>query len=72
MDWKSLASRQQLKHLTSDPEAAKVDDAVLLFRQGLRLSRVGRIQDGAPLIASSYLLDSRAVKFLPDLPQHDR
>ena len=54
---------------TSDPEAADHDEACELFLNGLRLARGGDLAAGVPQIACAYLLDSRSINFLLQLPE---
>jgi tetratricopeptide (TPR) repeat protein len=71
MDWRDLVRYEPLKNRTSDVEAANLDEAIQLFRSGLRRARHGHVDQAVPLIACAYLLDSRAIEFVPFLPHND-
>jgi tetratricopeptide (TPR) repeat protein len=71
-DWRELVKHKPLKDQTTDPGAAAFDEAVTLFRSGLKRARQGKIELAVPLIACAYLLDARAVQFVSLLPDRDR
>lgn len=64
-----LSPPRKLSSLTSDPEAADHDEACEIFLNGLRLARGGDLAAGVPQIACAYLLDSRSINFLIQLPE---
>lgn len=70
--WRQQVQHIPLKNRTTDPEAADLDEALSLFRSGLRHVRGGQIELGLPLIACAYLLDARAIQFRTLLPDRDR
>ena len=72
IDWRQQVQHTPLRNRTTDPEAADLDEAVSLFRSGLRHARDGQIELGLPLIACAYLLDARAIQFRSLLPDRDR
>ncbi|KAI2512468.1 hypothetical protein MHU86_1921 [Fragilaria crotonensis] len=70
--WRQQVQHKPLRNRTTDPEAADLDEAVTLFRSGLRHARGGQIELGLPQIACAYLLDARAIQFRTLLPDRDR
>lgn len=72
----SAACRKRAHHVplrlrTSDPEALAWDEAVQMFRSGLAHCRAGDFHQGTPKIACAYLMDTRAVLFMPTLPDEE-
>lgn len=56
---------------TSVSDTADLEEATNLFISGVRDARSGNIEQGLPLIACAYLLDSRAIKIVPTLLSGD-
>lgn len=56
---------------TAVADDADLEEATNLFVSGLRDARSGNMEQGLPLIACAYLLDSRAVKIVPILGGND-
>jgi tetratricopeptide (TPR) repeat protein len=66
--WREACQHATLSDRTSDPEAADYDEAVGLFRKGLRCARGGDLSQGSCLIATAFLLDTRAIHIAMKLP----
>jgi tetratricopeptide (TPR) repeat protein len=62
---------EKLLEKTDDPQAKDFDEAVELFRRGLKLARSGGdLEVAAPQITCAYLLNSRSVTFIPKIPDN--
>lgn len=71
-EWITRHEHQSLKARTTDPEAADFDEAVQLFRKGLKYAREGLLKKAVPLIATALLLDTRSFKFVPAFSRINR
>jgi len=58
---------EPLSGRTSDPEAAKYDQASELFLEGVATAREGNLTKGCDQIATAFLLDARSANFVVTL-----
>ena len=68
IEWRDAFHHEPLKGRTEDPLALAFDDAVEMFRSGLKLAHQGDLKAASVRIATAYLMDARSFKLCGSYP----